>query len=190
MAKGNVKKSVVVVPQGTPAPAAPLRVDIGCGKTTPEGWEGVDSLDFGQKWMHDVRDGLPFKDGTVDEVRSSHFVEHLTGAERVAFFNELYRVMKPNATALIITPNWSHACAYGDPTHQWPPMSQWWPLYLHRDWRASNAPHVGFTCHFDHVIAGSWDPTQEVRNMEQRTFAMHNYTNAWRDLIVTLTKRE
>ena len=69
-------------------------------------------------------------------------------------------------------------------------MSQWWPLYLHREWRAANAPHVGFDCHFDHVIAGSWDVGQEVRNAEQRTFAMHNYTNAWRDLIVTLTKRE
>lgn len=191
MAKGSVLRKVEIAPQGEAVPAPPLRIDVGCGKTTPEGWEGVDAIDFGQKHVHDVRKGMPWlADNSVDEVRSSHFVEHLTGTERIAFFNELWRVMKKDATALIITPNWSHACAYGDPTHQWPPMSQWYPLYLHRDWRATNAPHAAYTCHFDHVIAGSWDAGLEVRTMEYRQFAMHNYINGWRDLIVTLTKRE
>ena len=157
-----------------PEPAPPLRLDIGCGKTTPEGWQGVDAIDFGQKHVHDVREGLNWlADNSVDEVRSSHFVEHLTGAERIIFFNELYRVMKPKATALIVTPNWTHSCAYGDPTHQWPPMSQWYPLYLHKEWRAVNAPHVGFTCDFDHVIAGSWDASIESRNQEAKSFMMN-----------------
>lgn len=174
-----------------PEARPPLRLDIGCGKTTPEGWEGVDALDFGQKHVHDVRKGLPWlADSSVDEVRSSHFVEHLTGTERIAFFNELWRVMKNGATALIVTPNWSHACAYGDPTHQWPPMSQWYPLYLHKDWRAANAPHAPYTCHFDHVIAASWDANLEPRNQEFKNFAINNYTNSWRDLIVTLTCRK
>lgn len=169
---------------------APLRLDIGCGKTKMDGWEGIDSIDFGQKHVHDVRKGLPFADNSVSEVRSSHFVEHLTGQERIAFFNELWRVMKDGATAQIVTPNWSHACAYGDPTHQWPPMSQWYPLYLHKEWRANNAPHVGYTCHFDHVVAGSWDQSIEGRNPETKSMMMNNYTNAWRDLIVTLTARK
>ena len=192
MAKGSVVRiDQLSQPAGEPVGPTPLRLDIGCGKTTPEGWVGVDAIDFGQAHVHDVRSGLPWlADASVDEVRSSHFVEHLTGAERIAFFNELWRVMKVGATALIITPNWSHACAYGDPTHQWPPMSQWYPLYLHRDWRATNAPHAGFTCHFDHVVAGSWDVGLEVRNLEYRQFAMNNYLNGWRDLIVTFTKRE
>jgi SAM-dependent methyltransferase len=211
MTKGSVLRKVEIAPQGEEAPAPPLRLDIGCGKTTPEGWVGIDRLDFGQAVVGDVSvapwtfstteahcKALPLRagiegrlpDNSVDEVRSSHFVEHLTGAERVSFFNELWRVMKPNTTALIITPNWAHACAYGDPTHQWPPMSQWYPLYLHRDWRATNAPHAGYTCHFDHVVAGSWDATIESRNPEFKQYAMQNYTNAWRDLIVTLTKRE
>jgi hypothetical protein len=98
--------------------------------------------------------------------------------------------MKKDATALIITPNWSHSCAYGDPTHQWPPMSQWYPLYLHKDWRASNAPHTAYTCHFDHVIAGSWDGSLETHSLEVRQFRMHNYINGWRDLIITLTARK
>ena len=178
------------VPAGQPEPVAPTRLDIGCGKTTPEGWVGIDAIDFGQKHVHDVRKGIPFAESSVDEVRSSHFVEHLTGTERIAFFNELWRVMKDGATALIVTPNWSHSCAYGDPTHQWPPMSQCYPLYLHKEWRAANAPHAPYTCHFDHVIAASWDGKLEVRNGEYKNFALDNYTNSFRDLIVTLTCRK
>lgn len=164
-------------------------IDIGCGPRCPEGFIGIDKIDFGQRHVIDVREGLPFKDQSVDEVRSSHFVEHLTGAERVSFFNELYRVMKTGATAQIITPNWSHACAYGDPTHQWPPMSAWYPLYLHAEWRKGNAPHSGYTCDFDHVVAGSWDQSIEGRNAEYKQMAMNQYVNCWRDLIVTLTKK-
>ena len=217
MAKGNVLRKLEPVPQGQPEPVPPIRLDIGCGKTTPEGWVGIDAIDFGQKHVLNVvkqrtewyrqnhfylmgeRDtppdvpryeAWPFEDNSVDEVRSSHFVEHLTGEQRIFFFNELCRVMKNGATALIITPNWSHACAYGDPTHQWPPMSQWYPLSRHRDWRAANAPHAPYTCHFDHVVAGSWEAALETRNMEYRQFAMNNYTNSWRDIIVTLTARK
>lgn len=133
------------------------------------------------KWM------LP--DNAVDEVHSSHFVEHLTGAERIGFFNELYRVMKPGAVATIVTPNWSHARAYGDPTHQWPPMSSWYPLYLNKEWRSTQAPHVPFTCDFNHSIAGAWDGRLNGRTPEYTQTAMNNETNAWADLIVTLTKR-
>jgi hypothetical protein len=188
MAKGSILRKVEA-PQGEVVPEV-VRLDIGCGKTTPEGWIGIDAIDFGQKHVHDVRQGIPYADDSVDEVRSSHFVEHLTGSERIAFFNELWRVMKNGATAMIVTPNWSHSCAYGDPTHQWPPMSQWYPLYLHKDWRAANAPHAPYTCHFDHVIAGSWDQALEMRNGEYKQFGMNHYTNAWRDLIVTLTARK
>lgn len=183
------KKSKVAPLHVAKAAAKTIKIDIGCGKTTPEGWIGLDSIDFGQKWVHDVRTGLPFKPSTVDEARSSHFVEHLTGAERIAFFNELGRVLKPGATAQIVTPHWSHACAYGDPTHQWPPMSEWYPLYLNKQWRDGNAPHAAYTCDFDYVVAGSWDPRLNGRNPEYTQTAMNTQINGWRDLIVTLTKK-
>ena len=79
-----------------------LRIDIGCGVRCIEGFAGIDSMDFGQKYIHDVRKGMPFEDNSVDEVHSSHFVEHLTGPERVMFFNELYRVMKIGAIGCIL----------------------------------------------------------------------------------------
>jgi hypothetical protein len=189
MAKGNVVRAYVV-PQGEAQPAPLLKLDIGCGKTTPEGWEGIDAIDFGQKHVHDIRKGLPWiKDSTVDEIRSSHFVEHLDWPERVDLFNELYRVMKPKATAQIITPHWSHSCFYGDPTHK-APLSEWYPYYLLKSWRDVNAPHAGYICDFDHVVAGSWDQSIEARNPETKSVMMNKNINSWRDLIITLTSRK
>ena len=137
-----------------------MKLNIGCGKSVLDGFDGVDSIDNGQRFVCDVRNGLPFADNSIEGVVSSHFVEHLTGLERISFFNELYRVMKVGAPALIITPDYSHASAYGDPTHQWPPMSDWWPLYLNKNWRERFAPHVGFVCDFKHST------TKQIRSLE------------------------
>jgi predicted SAM-dependent methyltransferase len=166
-----------------------LKLDLGCGKRKQEGFHGVDSEKFdGVDTVQDLRLMWPWPDQSVDEVFSSHFLEHLTGSERVHFFNELYRVMKDGSQARIITPDWSHDCAYGDPTHQWPPMSRWYPLYLNKAWREMNAPHVGYTCDFDWMTSGTWDAWLEPRPMEFKQWAMQYYNNALRDLIVILTK--
>ena len=193
-----------------------MKLDLGCGKNravTPEGVEpfkGVDVIEFESVdyicdlskpiWnftgdrpeegiLHKSKKAWTLREDSVDEVFCSHFVEHLTGEERINFFNELYRVLKPNAKALIITPEWSHACAYGDPTHQWPPMSSWYALYLNKGWRDINAPHVHYTCDFDWVHGASWDEWLTVKNDEMKQFAMQHYTNSIRDLHITLTKR-
>jgi len=171
--------------------AQPVKLDFGCGPRPKEGFEGVDVMDFGQTHKLDVRKTpWPWATGSVVEAHSSHFVEHLDGTERISFFNELYRVLAPGANVVVITPNWSHSCAYGDPTHKWPPMSGWWPLYLQKSWRDQNAPHVGFTCDFDWIIAGGWDERLNPRNDEYKAFAMNNYLDSMRDLIVTLTRRK
>lgn len=179
-----------------------LRLDLGCGKNKTPEFHGVDSMKFdGVDTVLDLSASIkdvmgrtryldwPWANGSVDEVHSSHFVEHLTGPERIHFWNELYRVMKVGAQARVITPYWSHACAYGDPTHQWPPMSEWYALYLNKAWREANAPHVPYTCDFDWTQSGSWDPWLESRNQETKTFAMTRYINSYRDLIIILTKR-
>lgn len=168
-----------------------IKLDIGCGKNKREGFSGIDAMKFdGVDHVLDVRKTpWPWGDETVDEVFSSHFVEHLTGAERIPFFNELYRVMKVGATAQIVTPDWSNSCAYGDPTHQWPPMSGWYPFYLHKPWRDVNAPHVGYTCDFDFQNGIGWDQSVMTRNEEWRGFAAAHYINSARDLYVNLTKR-
>lgn len=128
----------------------------------------------------------------MDEVYSSHFVEHLTGAERIVFFNELYRILVPGAQARIITPHWSHERAYGDPTHQWPPITGMTYVYLMREWREQNAPHVGYTCNFEVVMTGFHDPNDHWvanRTMETKTVLMSRNINCTTDLVAVLTKK-
>lgn len=175
-----------------------MKVDFGCGPNKREGFVGVDSIAFPNvdHVCQIGRERLPFADDTLDEAHASHFVEHLTATERVQFVNELYRVMKDGAKATIIVPHWASNRAYGDPTHQWPPVSEMWFYYLSRKWRDGNAPHTdakhwpqGFNCDFEATWGYGLNPNLGGRNPEYQQFALSNYKEAAQDLHATLTKR-
>src|SRR5262245_23385575 len=77
-----------------------LKIDLGCGTNPQPGFLGADIIKTKQaEWIVDLRKRWPWKDNSVDEAVSSHFLEHLTGPERAHFANELYRVLKPGAKA-------------------------------------------------------------------------------------------
>jgi hypothetical protein len=171
------------------AAAPELRLDFGCGPHPREGFEGVDVLDFGQKHVVDLRKRWPWKDGSVAEAHTSHFLEHLTAAERIHFVNELYRVLAPGAKCQVIVPHWGSARAYGDLTHQWPPVSEFWFYYLDRDWRAANAPHNdGYTCNFKITWSYALHPALSGRNQEFQANAVQWYKEAIQDIMATFVK--
>lgn len=170
-----------------------IRLDLGCGKTKQQGFIGVDA----RKWDGvDVVCNLgsgkwPWKSDSVHEVHCSHMVEHLTPQERIHFVNELHRVMKVGAKAKIITPNWSSTRAYGDLTHQWPPVSEMWYHYLLKAWRDVNAPHNDFyTCDFDVTWGYNPNPSLAGRNDEYVQHALTYWKDAGMDIIATFIKRE
>jgi len=166
-----------------------LKLDLGCGIHKRDGFVGVDIQKFeGVDQVVDLTKPWPWADGSVWEVNCTNTVEHFTWPERVHFFNELYRVLRTGGTANIVTPAWNNARFYGDPTHK-EPMSEWYALYLNAAWRKDNAPHTDYVCDFEFTSGGSWDEWLNDRNVEFRTFAMSHYTNAWRDLMITLTKK-
>ena len=175
----------------------PIRLDIGCGKNKRPGFIGVDQYAMdGVDVVMDVRQRWVYEDDSVEEVHCSHFVEHLTAQERVAFFNELYRVLKPGAKATIITPHWASNRAYGDPTHQWPPVAEMAFYYLSKEWRSTQAPHTdkqynpdGFSCDFQATWGYGMRQDLMVRNQEYQQFALANYKEAAQDLHATLVKR-
>lgn len=175
-----------------------LKLDFGCGPHPREGFEGVDQYAFDGKVKHvcDIRQTpWPWADGSVAEAHASHFIEHLTALERITFCNELYRVLAPGGTCQIIVPHWASNRAYGDPTHQWPPIAEMWFYYLSREWRLSQAPHTdksqwpkGYDCHF----AATWSYAVRGdllnRNQEYQQYAISNFKEAAQDLMATLTK--
>ena len=174
------------------APVAGIKLDLGCGKNKRAGFLGVDSRAFeGVDVVHDLRQTWPWADGSVDEVHCSHFVEHLTASERIHFVNELFRVLKPGGTAQIIVPHWNSHRAYGDLTHQWPPVSEMWFFYLNKEWRAVNAPHNdGYTCDFEATWGYTLRQDLLARNEEFRQHAIANFKDAAQDIIATIKAKK
>ena len=173
-----------------------LKLDFGCGPHPREGFDGVDLLPFGQKYQLDLAKPWPWKDASVEEAHTSHFVEHLTAPERIHFVNELYRVLVPDGKCQIIVPHWASCRAYGDLTHQWPPVSEFWFYYLNRAWREVNAPHDdikynpgGYTCNFDSTWYYSLNPLLASRNAEYQQNAIQFYKEAAQDMVATLVKK-
>lgn len=180
---------------------AVIKLDLGCGPHARDGFTGLDRLAFDGVAVWDLRQtpwrlrGKVLAEGSVDEAHCSHFLEHLTATERVLFMNELYRVLKPGGTCLIVVPHWASARAYGDPTHQWPPVSEFAILYWQRQWRLANAPHTdeahadpGFACDFDATYGYNLRGDLGVRNIEYQQFAVGNYKEACQDTLITVTK--
>lgn len=173
-----------------------MKIDFGCGPNKREGFQGVDKFNFEGKvdFVFDIgNEKFPFENDSIEEAHASHFVEHLYPFERIHFFNELYRCLKPAAKTTIIVPHWSSSRAYGDLTHQWPPVVEFFWFYLNREWRKNNAPHLDksvdpstFDCHFE----ASWGYTPyagfEGRSMEFMQFAMNHYLEARQDMVATL----
>lgn len=179
-----------------------LKIDLGCGPNPLEGYEGADSIKFNDKIRHVIhigRDPWPWADNSVDEAYCSHTIEHLTNFndkwERVHFFNELHRVLKKDAGCMLIFPHWASSRYYGDPTHK-EAMSEWFHLYLMRDWRMANAPHTdkkhnpnGYDCNFQTVIVNVHHQHLGVRAADFREYACAWYKEAIADLRCTVIKR-
>jgi SAM-dependent methyltransferase len=172
----------------------PIRIDIGCGPNKKPGFIGCDQTAFPNvDVVADLNKTWPWKDSTVDEAHSSHCLEHFDSIERVHFLNELWRVLKPGAKATIITPHWASCRSYGDPTHKWPPMSEFLWFYLKKDWRMANAPHTdaqhlswGYKVNFEVTWGYSLNPEVAVRNQEYQQYAMTFLKEAAQDMIATL----
>lgn len=177
-------------------PAAPLRLNLGSGPARKEGFLSVDAIAFpGVDVVLDLRKPWPWGDNSIEEAHCSHCLEHFTALERVHVINELYRVLKPGSKCTLICPHWSSCRAYGDPTHQWPPVSEFAFFYWKREWRMANAPHTdithlagGFNCSFDVTWGYSLEPGVAMRNQEYQQMAMTYYKEACQDIIATLTK--
>ncbi len=106
-----------------------LKLNLGCGDQTPDGWINVDyalgawlikiplfSLInqklklFKFRWkdgifIHDLRKTFPWQNNSVDVIYSSHTLEHLSKTEGQHFLTECHRVLKPNGIIRIIVPD-------------------------------------------------------------------------------------
>ena len=174
-----------------------IKLDLACGDLKAEGFVGVDIVDTEESdVVHDLRIApWPWADEEVGEARCSHFFEHLEPQERIAFMNELYRVLKPEAGCMFITPLGFERMVQ-DPTHKWPPIVPASYLYFDMQWLKENKLlHYqqlhGIACDFDvRPLEFGVTPEFALRNDEHKMFAARHYLNAATDLSVLMIKRK
>lgn len=114
-----------------------MRVHLGCGLTTPPGWVNVDGSWNARlaQWPrtraflgrvrllpndltavpwnrdilhHDLRKPLPWRDGSVSAIYTSHTLEHLYSEEVDALLKECYRVLAPDGVMRNVVPDLHH----------------------------------------------------------------------------------
>lgn len=103
-----------------------MRLNLGCGKNWKEhaGYEGVDILNFGQKYVIDIaKDGLQgILSNSVEHIIAFNFFEHIAQDRVIFVMNECHRVLKQDCEIHIRVPPADHAIeAFSDPTH----LSTW-----------------------------------------------------------------
>lgn len=85
-----------------------VRVQLGPGQEKYKvGWINVDANIVSARadvWA-DLRNGLPFRDNSVDAFYSHHVIEHLPDASLTKHMSELYRCLKPGGAIRIGAPN-------------------------------------------------------------------------------------
>lgn len=184
---------------GTTVPATPLKplwkLDMGCGQRKTEGFTGVDIYPCaGVDVVHDLRKiPYPFEDNSVGEIFSSHFVEHLTGEEFMAFMDECHRILVMGGKMRLIHPYCFSARAFQDPTHKtFIPAERY--QYFDANWRKVNGlDHYNIKSDYQYNVYLTYhnDKGQrwDLKMPEAMQFPMSHYVNVVADLIVDLIKR-
>ena len=87
-----------------------MKLDIGGGvKPRGEGFVNIDCLECADVKLNLGVDPLPFEDNSVDEVYSSHCLEHVVNV--LELVGEILRVCKIGAKIEIRVPHWAHPFA-------------------------------------------------------------------------------
>lgn len=171
-----------------------LRLDFGSGNSPAPGYKSVDLYAPNADFIVDLfKLPLPWKNESVEEINASHFIEHLPREVRWPFFEECWRILKPDGIMKIIVPSWKSERAYGDQTHIMPPITSFFFFYLSKPWRESNKLTYGaydIKCNFEHQSGPTgMNPAFADRNHETQIFACTHYMEAYPDAWITLTKK-
>lgn len=194
-------------------PSAGLRLDLGCGNTPRDGFEGVDIA--GDKALHKVdlfKFPWPWADNSVDEIYCSHFAEHIPARtiERsdlatqpgigapspidtsfldrdmfFAFFDECWRILKPNCFMHVTVPHLRNDRAFQDPTHR-RFICEATFAYLWAEWRKLNVPQYDVRCNFEAEVNSTIPNEVGLRSPEVQADLIKTRWNVAIDLVAKL----
>lgn len=197
-----------------------LKLDLACGQNPKEGFEGVDLYAANAKHKVDLfKFPFPWEDSSVSEIHCSHFIEHLPCREveerdlalpagldpaqhaelhreligkdfLFAFFDECYRILRPEGKMMVICPAASGDRAFQDPTHR-RFIVQATFFYLWRQWRSDNGlSHYRVNCNFDGNVGCSTLAEYNLRSPEVQAQKFAECRNQVIDWHATLVARK
>jgi len=95
----------------------PLKLDLCCSSRKPEGFFGIDVLQFpGVDLVHDLNKGIPLPDNSCSEVRAHDAIEHMRDGMQT--MKEIWRVCQDGARVDILVPSTDGRGAWQDLTHR------------------------------------------------------------------------
>ena len=81
-----------------------IKLELGSGpKKGTDGWTTIDTQSSDINW--DLRRGIPLPDNCVEQIYSSHLLEHISYAELIIFLSECRRVMTVGGKFSVCVPN-------------------------------------------------------------------------------------
>ena len=96
------------------------KLHLGCGRNILSGWINLDCVALpGVDLVYDLErcadTPLPIEDDSVDEFLLSHVIEHVRNT--LPLMQEMHRVARPGAKAILRLPHGANDDAWEDPTH-------------------------------------------------------------------------
>lgn len=181
-----------------------MKLDLGAGGRPREGFTGVDLTSLNGGIAFDLVSGQewPWATGSIEELASSHFIEHIPAANvkplskawreadafvydivqpkdaLLFFFDEAFRVIRPGGLFHLTWPALKSSDAFRDPTHR-----RFIPLemlhYLSREGRqVMGLEHYGATCNWVTVEGGvslTLDPGRPDAPLTGNPIVPHNH---------------
>jgi hypothetical protein len=197
-----------------------LKLDLGCGQTPKEGFEGVDLRSAEAKHKLDLfKFPWPFESATVDELHASHLLEHIPAREIedqdlameevvgmdayiqarktflgqdmfFAFMDECYRILKPESWMTVVVPSGRSNRAFMDPTHRRFFMQETF-LYLSEEWRRlQKLDHYNVHTNFGIDVGHTMPQEEGMRSADAQQTRILHYWNTTVDWVAKLKKLE
>ena len=98
-----------------------MKINLGAGKDWEKanGYDGVDIVDFGQKYVFDItKTPWPIEKDSVSEIRSHNVFEHIEVSKIIDVMNECHRLLKKGGILDLIVPRYPSSSSIADPTHK------------------------------------------------------------------------
>ncbi len=183
----------------------PVRLDLACGQTPLDGFEGVDLHAPAARKVDLLKFPWPLESDSVDQLHCSHFIEHIPNREievrdlvdanpqtierwvgvdmLIAFFNEAWRVLKDGGKFRVVCPSLRSNRAFQDPTHRRYIAAETF-AYLHRPWREANQleHYLRASCNFggtcNHTLPAELtllSPEAQAQRFNERWNQIHDW---------------